>query len=93
MNFQGPRDTTSGMIRYQQVVTLLLHIQDSYPDVFKMLIQTPQFEYELDVCRHRKRLARTYLLLLQNFVKQYEAGKEATIHGLRLQQGQLPVLT
>ena len=46
MNFQGPRDYTPYIRRYQEVVTLLLLIQKDYPDVYKQLLLSPQFEYE-----------------------------------------------
>jgi len=93
MNFQGPRDLTPNMKRYQKVTAFLLHIQNSYPIVFEMLLQTPQFEYEVEVCRYRKQWARKYLSMLKDLVKRYDSENHTTIYNLKLQKEHLPALS
>lgn len=93
MNFQGPRDFTPDTKRYQKVIAFLLYIQNSYPMVFEMLLQSPQFEYEVEVCRYRKQWARQYLAMLKNLVRQYDMEHHTTIYNLKLQKGHLPVLS
>jgi hypothetical protein len=92
MNFQGPKDFTPDIKRYQKVIAFLLYIQNSYPIVFEMLLQTPQFEYEVEACRYRKQWARQYLSTLKNLVKQYDIENHTTIYSLKHQKSHLPVL-
>ena len=93
MNFQGPRDFTPNIKRYQKVMAFILHIQHSYPNLFEMLLQTPQFEYEVEVCRYRKQWARKYLFMLEDLVKQYESGNHTAINEFNLQKGHMPALS
>lgn len=72
MNFQGPRDYTPYIRRYQEVVTLLLLIQKDYPDVYKQLLLSPQFEYEFEACRFKKKWAEIYLRKLRKLVYDYD---------------------
>jgi hypothetical protein len=74
-------------------MAFLLHIQNNYPMVFEILLQTPQFEYEVEACRYRKQWARRYLVMLKNLVKQYDSENHTTIYNLKLQKGHLPALS
>jgi hypothetical protein len=92
MNFQGPRDLTPDDKQYQKVVEFLLHIQNRYPNIFETLLQAPQFEYEVETCRHKKSWARKYLLMLNNLVKQHERESHPTFSELRLHKSHVPAL-
>lgn len=72
MNFRGPRDFTPYVRGYQRIVTLLLIMQKEYPEIYKRLLLSPQFEYEFEACRFRKKWARTYLRKLRKLVYDYE---------------------
>jgi hypothetical protein len=50
----------------------LLHVQNSYSEIYETLLESPQFEYELETCRQNKSWARKYLLMLKNLVQHYE---------------------
>ena len=93
MNFQGPRDFTTDDKHYQQVVAFLLDIQNRYPEVFKTLLLAPQFEHEVEICRRKKRWARTYLLMLKNCVKQHEFESHPTIKKLKVHKSHVPALS
>jgi len=93
MNFQGPRDLTPNVNQYQQVVGYLLYIQNSYPEIFKALLQAPQFEYEVEICRHKRQWARKYLLTLKNLVKQYESESHPAFNELKLHKSHVPALS
>lgn len=93
MNFQGPRDLTPDVKQYQQVVEYLLYIQNSYPQIFETLLKAPQFEYEVEICRHKRRWARRYLRTLKNLVKQYERESQPTINELNVHKSHVPALS
>jgi len=93
MNFQGPRDLTSNDKQYQQVVVFLLHIQNTYPEIFEALRQAPQFDYEVEICRRKKRWSRKYLLMLVNLVKQYARESHPTTNELKLHNSHVPALS
>ena len=84
MNFQGPRDFTPYVRQYQRIVTFLLYIQSDYPEVYETLLQSPQFEYEFEACRFKKKLARMYLLKLRNLVYEYERTRHSVVAELKL---------
>jgi hypothetical protein len=71
MNFKGVRDFTPFTKRYRSVVVYLMDIQFNYPDLFKLLTQTPQFEYEVEACRDKIRFATRYLSILELLVQGY----------------------
>jgi hypothetical protein len=93
MNFQGPRDLTPDDKQYQKVVVFLLHIQNRYPEIYETLLQAPQFEYELEICRQNKSLARRYLLMLRDLVKQNERESQPAFSGLNLHKSHVPALS
>lgn len=87
MTFQGERDFEHDKRQYQRVITYLLEIQIAYPDFFILLSQAPQFEFELEICRHRLRYARRYLALVKSQLTTYQhqenlRGKESMIHSV-----------
>jgi hypothetical protein len=86
MTFQGPKDFTTNVERYQKVVAYLLYIQRSHPSVLEILLLSPQFEYEVEACRYRKRWALKYLSMLKNTVQKYEVGNQPTVDEVRLQK-------
>ncbi|MBA4053740.1 MAG: hypothetical protein C0490_03425 [Marivirga sp.] len=75
MNFQAKRDYSNYKNQYQKVVSYLLDIQVHYPDLYEVLLRAPQFEYEVEACRYRKRFARRYLSGLVNRVKTHQDEK------------------
>lgn len=72
MNFQGQRDYTPYIRRYEKIVTFLLLIQKDYPDVYEKLLLSPQFEYEFEACRFKKEWAGIYLRKLKKLVYDYD---------------------
>ena len=79
MNFQGQRDFSNYKDQYQKVVVYLLELQVHYPELYAVLTQTPQFEYEVAACRNRIRYARRYLSSLVNLVKAYQLEKKLIV--------------
>lgn len=92
MNFQGPRDYTPYIRRYQEVVTLLLLIQKDYPDVYKQLLLSPQFEYEFEACRFKKKWAGIYLQKLRNLVDDYDRAVHSEINRVFVLEESLALL-
>lgn len=92
MNFQGPRDFTPYIKQYRRIVTYLLYIRSSYPDVFETLLRAPQFEYEVEACRFKRGRARTFLIMLRTLVKEYERAEHPVVEGLGLQEDHVTVL-
>jgi hypothetical protein len=92
MNFQGPRDITPDDKQYQRVVVVLLHIQNRYPEIYDILLQAPQFDYELEICRQNKSSARRYFLMLKDLVKQYEYESQPVFNELNLHKSHVPAL-
>src|SRR5687768_10621726 len=93
MNFQGARDLTPDDKHYQQVMVFLLHIQKSYSEVYETLLQAPQFEYELEICRQNKSWARRYLRMLKDLVKQYELESQPAFNESELHKYHVPALS
>ena len=79
MNFQAQRDFSNYNNQYQKVVSYLLDLQVHYPELYGVLAQTPQFEYEVAACRNRIRYARRYLSSLVSMVKAYQLEKKLIV--------------
>jgi hypothetical protein len=92
MNFKGVRDFAPFTKRYQRVVAYLIDIQVNYPDLYKMLTQTPQFEYEVEACRDKIRFARQYLSILRGLVKRYLYEKKLVVKKQIYGQNRFPHL-
>ena len=82
MNFTGQRDFSPYSEQYQRVVDYVLDIRVHYIDLYKVLLQSPQFEYEVESCRFRRRFARRYLSNLINLVRNYEHEKHLVQNSL-----------
>lgn len=92
MNFQGPRDFTPYVRQYQRIMTFLLYIQSDYPEVYETLLQSPQFEYEFEACKFKKKRARAYLSNLRSLVVEYERAHQSVIVEIKLQEEPVPML-
>lgn len=93
MNFQGQRDLKSGNRRYQRVIVFILYIQEHYPDIIEALRRVPQFEYELEVCRHKRQWAKKYLSMLKGLVRQHESGNLVIVNDVIPQAVHLAALS
>ena len=71
-NYQGERDFTLYHEHYQRVVDYLVSINNQYPDLYRMLAEVPQFEYDIEICRKRETCACQYISILEVLVQEYQ---------------------
>ena len=89
-NYQGERDFSAYQNQYKRVIGYLVNIENHYPELYSVLVQTPQFEYDIEICRSRVHCACRYLSVLEILVEEYVQGKKLDVNKLIVWRESVP---
>ena len=90
INYQGERDFTPYNKQYQRLIAYLVNIENHFPDLYRMLDQIPQFEYDIELCRKKKSFAHQYLSVLEVVVQEYQYEDSPGLEKLNLWRASIP---